>query len=53
MQAALVKLDGIEADDIVIDYDAKTATVDCADATVKPEDLVKAFEGTKFSATAN
>ena len=53
MRSALAKLDGIEDADVDVDYTAKTATVDCSGADVKPADLVAAFEGTKFTAVVN
>ena len=49
MQSALATVDGIEASDVTIDYDAKTATVDCSGTDVSKDDLAKAFEGTKYS----
>lgn len=51
MQSALAELDGIETSDVVVDYGKKTATVDCAGTSLAPEDLIAAFEGTRFSAT--
>ena len=51
MRSALAELDGIEESDVVVDYDKKTATVDCAGANVDPKALIGAFEGTRFSAT--
>ena len=53
MRSALAKLDGIETSDVEVDYGAKTATVDCSGAEVKPADLVAAFEGTRFTAAVN
>ena len=53
MQSALAKVDGIETSDCDVNYDTKVVTVNVADANVKPEDLVKAFEGTQYSATVN
>lgn len=51
MRSALAKVPGVDADDVVIDYTAKTATV-TLDGDPKPthEQLIKAFEGTKFTA---
>ena len=53
VRSALAKLDGIETSDVEVDYGAKTATVDCSGAEVKPADLVAAFEGTRFTAVVN
>ena len=35
----------------MVDYDKKTATVNCAGASVDAKALIAAFEGTRFSAT--
>ena len=53
MRSALAQLDGIEESDVVVDYAAKTATVNVEGAEVSPDDLVAAFEGTRFTAVAN
>ena len=53
MQSALAQVDGIEESDVVIDYTAKTATVNTADTDCSTDDLIAAFEGTRFSAVAN
>lgn len=37
----------------MVDYRAKTATVNCNDTDHEAKDLVAAFEGTRFTATAN
>lgn len=48
MQSALAKLDGIEKDDISIDYGSKKVEVDCSGTELGLEDLAKAFEGTQY-----
>lgn len=53
MQSALASLDGIEKDDVDVDYDTGMCTVNIADAKVTPAQLVSAFEGTKFTAAVN
>jgi len=51
VRSALAELDGIEESDVAVDYDKKTATVNCAGANVDAKALIAAFEGTRFSAT--
>ena len=46
MQSALKKVDGV--DGVKVDFATKTATV--TGANLNTDALVKAFEGTKFSA---
>lgn len=53
MQSALASVEGIEKSDVVIDYTAKTATVNTADTDCSTDDLIAAFEGTRFTAVAN
>ena len=48
MQSALAKLDGIEKDDVTIDYAAKTVEVDVAGTEYGLDDLAMAFEGTNY-----
>ena len=53
MRSALAELDGIEESDVEVDYAAKTATINCDGAEVSADQLVAAFEGTRFTAVAN
>jgi copper chaperone CopZ len=53
VQSALASLEGIDTSDVVIDYTAKTATVNTADSECSTDDLIAAFEGTRFTAVAN
>jgi hypothetical protein len=52
VRSALAKVPGVEAEDVVIDYQAKTATVKPSGRPApSPEQLIAAFEGTRFKAT--
>ena len=53
MRSALASVDGIDESDVVIDYTAKTATVNIEGSGCSADDLVAAFEGTRFTAVAN
>lgn len=53
MQSALASVDGIDKNDVDVDFVTGMCTVNVADANVTPAQLVSAFEGTKFTAAVN
>ncbi|MEZ5979136.1 MAG: cation transporter [Planctomycetota bacterium] len=53
VQAAIAKLEGIEASDVEVNYDTKTATVGVDENDPSVEQIVASVEGTQFTLTAN
>lgn len=49
VRSVLAGIDGIEEQDIDINYPSKTATVDLSNATVSPNQVMSAFNGTDFT----
>ena len=49
MQSALASVDGVET--VTIDFDAKTAVIQCPDGGCDTEALVAAIEGVGFKAS--
>lgn len=49
VRSVLAGLEGVDDDDVDVDFGAKTATVDLSDSKCTADDVVAAFEDTRFS----